>query len=70
MNKLKVIQKEYQKLNHLLINAIGKRSSRSKDWKIFESNNKSVALNIFYVAHNTEEIRHAYKSKHNLNRKN
>ena len=29
--------------------------SHSKDWKKFESNNKSVALNILYVPHNTEK---------------
>ena len=44
--------------------------SHGKDWKKFESNNKSVALNILYVPHNTEKIRHAYKSKYNLTRKN
>ena len=44
--------------------------SRSKDWKKIESNNESIALNILYVPHNTEKIRHAYKSKYNLNRKN
>ena len=44
--------------------------SHSKDWKIFESNDKPIALNILYVTHNTENIRHAYKSKYNLNRKN
>ena len=44
--------------------------SHSKDWKKFESNNKSIALNILYAPHDTQEIRHAYKSKHNLNRKN
>ena len=35
-----------------------------------ELNNKSIALNILYVPHNTEEIRHAYKSKYNLKREN
>ena len=69
MNKLKIIQKEYQKLSLLLINTIGKRS-HSKDWKKFESNNRLIALNILYMPHNTEKIRHAYKSKYNLNRKN
>ena len=44
--------------------------SHRKDWKKFESNNKSTALNILYVPHNTEKIRHAYKSKYNLNHKN
>ena len=33
--------------------------SHSKDWKRFESNNNSIALNILYVPHNTEKI---YKS--------
>ena len=41
-----------------------------KEWKKFESNNKSIALNILYVPYYTEKIRHAYKSKHNLEREN
>ena len=45
-------------------------SSHGKDWKNFESKNKSVALNILHVPHNTEKIRHAYKSKYNLTREN
>ena len=44
--------------------------SHGKDWKKFESNNKSVAPNILSVPHNTEKIRHAYKSKYNLTREN
>ena len=43
-------------------------SSQGKHWKKFESNNKSIALHILYVSHNTEKIRHAYKSKYNLTR--
>ena len=42
--------------------------STSKDWKIFEVNNESIALNIFYVPHKTTKISLAYKSKHNLTR--
>ena len=42
----------------------------SLDWKKFQSNNKTVALNILYVPHNTEKITHAYKSKYNLNWEN
>ena len=34
--------------------------SHSKGWKKSKSNNKSIALNILYVPHNTEKIRHAY----------
>ena len=37
--------------------------SHKKDWKNFESNNKSIALNILYASYSTKEIRHAYKSK-------
>ena len=44
--------------------------SHKKDWNEFEKNNKAIAVNISYVSHNTEEIRHAYKSKRNLKRKN
>ena len=39
--------------------------SYKKDWKSFELN-KSIALNILFVPYNTEETRHAYKSKYNL----
>ena len=45
-------------------------SSYRKDWKKFKSNNKSIALNILYVPYNTKEIRHAYKSKYNLEHEN
>ena len=60
------------KIKPLLINTFGKIyfPSHSKDWKKIESNNKSIALNILYVPHNTEKIRHAYKSKHNLKHEN
>ena len=44
--------------------------SQKEDWKEFESNNKSIALNILFVPYNAENIRLAYKSKHNFKRKN
>ena len=31
-------------------------SKQEKDWKKFESNNKSIALNILFVQYNIEEI--------------
>ena len=40
-----------------------------KDWKKFELDNKTIALNILFVPYNTEEIRLAYKSKYNFKRK-
>ena len=42
--------------------------STGKDWKKFELNNESIALNILYVPHNTRKIHLAYKLKHNLTR--
>ena len=44
--------------------------SHSKDWRKFEQNNKTIALNILYVLYNTKEIRQAYISKHNDERDN
>ena len=41
-----------------------------KDWKKFELNNNSIALNILFVSYNTEKIRLAYKSKYNFNHEN
>ena len=40
--------------------------SNSKEWKNFELNNKSIALNVLFVPYNTEKIRLVYKSKHNF----
>ena len=38
--------------------------SNKKHWNEFEKNNKTIALDILYVPHNTEKIRHIYKSKY------
>ena len=40
------------------------------DWNEFEKNKKTIVLNMLYIPYNTEKIRHAYKSKHNLSREN
>ena len=73
MKKLNVIVKEYQKLN-LFFDQYNWNDidfpSTGKDWKKFELNNESIALNILYVPHNTEKICHAYKSKYNSTREN
>ena len=42
----------------------------SKNWKNFESKNKSIALNVLYILYNTEKIRLSFKSKHNFKRNN
>ena len=41
-----------------------------KDWIKFERNNKTIALNVLFIQHNTEIIRVAYRSEYNNKRKN
>ena len=44
--------------------------AKQKDWKKFELNSKTTALNILFVPYNTDEIRLAYKSKYKFKREN
>ena len=46
MMKLSGIQKEFQILNRSWINING---SKTDDWKTFEENNPTIALNILYI---------------------
>ena len=41
-----------------------------KDWKRFEKNNETIALNILQVPYNEIKISHAYKSEYNHKCKN
>ena len=41
-----------------------------KDWEKFEQNNKTIVLNILFVAYNTETRRVVYMSKYNHKRRN
>ena len=45
-------------------------SKEKKDLEKFESNDKSIPLNILFVPYNTEEIARAYISKYNPKHKN
>ena len=40
-----------------------------KEWKRFEKNNETIALNILQVPHDEIKITHAYKSEYNHTRK-
>ena len=42
----------------------------SKDWKKFEQDNKTIALNILFVPYNTKQISRAHISKYNYERDN
>ena len=39
-------------------------SSHQRDWEEFEQSNTSIALNILFVPHNSEEMKLAYKSNY------
>ena len=41
-----------------------------RNWKNFERNNKTIALNILFIPHNEKIINPAYKSKYNRKREN
>ena len=40
-------------------------SSRQRYWENFEQENKSIAINVLFVSHTSEEIKLAYKSSYN-----
>ena len=40
-------------------------SSYQRDWEKFKQENNSIALNVLFVSHNSEEIKLAYKSSYN-----
>ena len=42
-------------------------SSHQRDWKKFEQNNESIALNVLFASQNSEEITFVYESEHNYN---
>ena len=44
--------------------------SHQIDWKNFEQNNESIALNVLFASQNSEEITLVYKSEHNFKCKN
>ena len=44
--------------------------THEEDWNTFEKSNKSIVLNIFYASYNIKQLRPAYKSKYNYDRKN
>ena len=55
---MRIIQKEFLNLNHLLIITIGKTEfpSHLKDWRKFKCDNKTIALNVLYVPYNAKQV--------------
>ena len=44
--------------------------SQQRDWKNFEQNNESIALQVLFASQNSEDITLVYKSEYNFERKN
>ena len=44
-------------------------SSYQRDWREFEQNNASIALNVLFSSYNSEEIKLTDKSRYNNKRK-
>ena len=44
-------------------------SAGPKEWVKFEKNNKTIALNVLYIPHNTKTISVAYRLEYNNKRK-
>ena len=74
IKKFKTILKEYKVFIIIfLVNIVGGGIdflAGIKDWKRFEKNNETIALNILQVPHDEIKITHAYKSEYNHTRKN
>ena len=44
--------------------------SHQKDWKKFEQKNNSIALNVLFISHKSEELTLAYELEHNFMQEN
>ena len=60
ISKIKSFINQYNR-NHIDFPSTG------KDWKKFESNNKSISLNILYVPHNNKKVCHGFNSRKSSN---
>ena len=64
LNNNNIKEKELKKL--LKFRRIDQNfSSYQRDWEEFEQENTSIALNILFLSHNSEEVKLAYKSIYN-----
>ena len=67
---MKHTRKEYQKLSPILVNITGKEKNFQRGQKTGKNLNKIIrqSLLIFYLYHNAETIRVAYRSEYNNKR--
>ena len=67
---MKLQKKEFESIFEKIKHEDKNFSSHKRDWKNFEQNNKSIALNILLLSKDSEEIKLLYESKYNLEREN
>ena len=69
-NYNEITKKEFENIFKKIKHKDKDFSSPQRDWKNFEQNNKSIAVNVLFASQNSEEITFVYKSEHNYNREN
>ena len=65
LNYNEIKKKEFEDIFKKLKHEDTDFSSHQRDWKNFERNNVSIALNVLFASQNSEEITLVYKSEHN-----
>ena len=70
LNYNKITKKEFEKIFKKIKHEDKNFSSHQKDWKNFEQNNESIAVNVLFASQNSEELTLVYKSEHNYSWEN
>ena len=70
LNYNEITKKEFENIFKKIKHEDKNFSSPQRDWKNFEQNNESIALNVLFASQNSEEITIVYKSEHNYKREN
>ena len=66
LNYNEIMKKEFENIFKKIKHEDKDFSSHQRDWKNFEQNNKSIALNVLFASQNSEEITIVYKSEHKI----
>ena len=70
LNYNEITKKEFENIFKKIKHEDKNFSSPQRDWKNFEQNNESIALNVLFASQNSEEIMLVYKSDYNYKREN
>ena len=70
LNYNEIMKKEFENILRKIKHENKDFSSHQRDYKNFEQNNESIAINVLFSPQDSEEITLVYKSEHNLEREN